>query len=321
MRREFAGAVVFIVALAFAISGCAKSIMGPEATIDKQDLSELQQLIKEDPQFSGNTETLNDGEPVQFGVQSGNTIAVKIYPRAWGRRIISTTRDVQYETVNDSTVIATITNTIKGDVIIIAKSSPQDTVIKKITKPFTEVTTHKLKFYHLVRADSTKRHWRPSEISAVKGGTEGSLVTINKVEVTVGTNSYTITDPTNYFMKVKYGFGRLLPILTPNQPIKVHVTLTSSDPDTDWVSLHRPPMISMDMMRGFTPIKPLHIKMTLVSQTQVGAAYERVYEYSWSNHGFGGRHTVFVDALTKGSLYDDTAPFSTQLWGIPYIVQ
>lgn len=321
MRRKFVGAVVFIVALALAISGCAKSIMGPEATMDKQDLSELQQLIKEDPQFSGNTETLDDGEPVQFNIQSSNSIAAKIYPRAWGRRIISVNRDIQYETINDSTVIATISNTIKGEVIIVAKSSPQDTVIKKITKPFTEVTTHKLKFYRLVRADSTKRHWRPSEISAVKGGTEGSLVTINKVEVTVGTDSYTITDPTNYFMKVKYGIGRLLPILTPDQQIKVRVTLTSADPDTDWVSLHRPPMISMEMMRGFMPIKPLHIKMNLVSQTQVGAAYERVYEHSWSNHGFGRHHTVFVDALTKGSLYDDTAPFSTQLWGIPYIVQ
>lgn len=321
MRREFFFAAGLIVALALVISGCSKSVMGPESQIKNQDLAELEQLIKEDPQFSGNTETLNDGEPVQFGVQSGNTIAAKIYPRAWGRRIFSTTRDVQYETVNDTTVIATITNTIKGEVIIVAKGSPQDTVIRKITKPFTEVTTHKLKFYHFVRPDSTRKHWRPSEISATKGGTVGSLLTINKVEVTVGTNSYTITDPTNYFMKVDQGKGRLIPVLTPNQQIKVRVTLTSADPDTDWVSLHRPPMISKEMMHGLMPIKPLHIKMNLVSQTQVGAAYERVYEYSWSNHGLAGRHTVFVDALTKGSLFDDAAPFSTQVWGIPYVVK
>jgi hypothetical protein len=60
--------------------------------------------------------------------------------------------------------------------------------------------------------------------------------------------------------------------------------------------------------------------MRLVSQIQAGELYERVFEYSWAGH-IVGRHTVLVEAVTRGSLHDDVAPFSTQIWGIPYVVQ
>ncbi|MBI3586140.1 MAG: hypothetical protein HY088_03295 [Ignavibacteriales bacterium] len=320
MRRELGFAIAAVVLLGLLISGCSKSVMGPESQIDNQDLSQLQQLIKEDPLFSGNTETLNDGEPVQFNVQSGNTIAAKIYPRAWGRRIISTTLDTKYETVNDTTVVATVTNTIQGEVIILAKSSATDTTTTKVVKPFTEVTTHKLKFYRL-SAIGNPRHWRPAEISATKGGTVGSQVTINKVEVSIGDKSYTITDPNEHFIKVRFPGDHRIPPLVLTPKVLVRVTLTSSDPDTDWVSIHRPSIITLLSWPEMPRLgKPLHLKMKLISQTQIGSAFERVYEDTWAGSIFD-HYTFFIDALTKGSLFDDTAPFSTQLWGIPYIVQ
>ncbi len=216
--------------------------------------------------------------------------------------------------MNDTTVLATITTTLSGTVVIRAKYSLSDTTVTTVNKPFTEVLTRKVKFYK--NPLSIGRRWYHREVSAVKGGTEGSLVTINQVRAIVGTDTLTIDDPLNYWLKLgKFG-GREVPELPSNflQNISVQVTVTSADPDTDIVTLHRP-----YFAMGSGMFKPLSVRMTMVSQTQNGSSYARVYEKSWTGVVIG-RHHFFVGALTRSSIFDDAATFSSQLWGIPYIV-
>jgi len=314
MKKELmsTSAIVFIVGLL--LSGCARSTVGPDITIDDRDYAAMRKLINEDPLFTSDPITLDDGDVVSFDGLS--KIASPITPIAWGRRVTSSSREIRFENVNDTTVVATVTHTMSGNIIILAKSSPQDSV-RRITKPFTDRTLRKLKFYRHGRTGDPDRSWRPGEASGAKGGTDGSEVTIKKVEVTLGTQTYVVTNPTDTFFKLMHGGGWMLPMFGPTQNVKVRVTLTSAVPDTDWVSLHRP---SPFMGRGPMWDRPIHIRMRLVSEVRAGASFERVFENTWSTHGIG-RHTFFVEALTRGSLRDDTAVFSSQLWGVPYIVQ
>jgi len=290
------------------IFGCQKSTE-PEGVFTDADKAEIQSSIEGDPLFSGDANSLNDDGA---GMTMGKT-ETPILPRAWGRRITSVTRNVSYDNQNDSTVVATVNVTITGNVIIRGKYQPQDT-LSTFTKPFEEKMTRIIKFYR--NRLNVGRRWVAREVSAVKGGTVGSLVTITQIRVFMGTDTLTITDPLNYFLKLgKFG-GREIPSLLASflQPIRVQVSVTSADPDTDIVALHRP---YLAMAAGM--FKPLAVRMNMISQTQTGGTYARVYEQSWTGL-VPGRHHVFVSALTRSSIFDDVATFSSQLWGMPYIV-
>jgi hypothetical protein len=310
MSKKLLLSLTGVLLLVLVFAGCQRSINGPTGPLTEAEKQQITQTIASDPLFTSDASTLNDDGAA---MALGKTEA-PIYPRAWGRKITSVDRLVEFETPNDTTTIATVTHTIAGNVIIRAKYSLQDTGLTTITKPFTEVTVRKIKFYRNPFAIGPR--WLPREVSAVKGGTQGSLVTVTQVRVIMGTDTITITDPLNYFLKLgKFG-GREVPTIGSNflQNITVQVSVTSADPDTDIVTLHRP-----FQMMGPGIFKPLAVRMQMVSQTQNGGTYARVYEKSWVGV-IPGRHHVFVGALTRSSIFDDAATFSSQLWGVPYIV-
>ncbi|HLF19737.1 MAG TPA: hypothetical protein VI704_03010 [Bacteroidota bacterium] len=302
------GTISFVLALL--VSGCSKSVNGPELGLTDLDKQEITQSIESDALFTSDANSLNDDGA---GMTLGKT-QTPIYPRAWGRRITQVTREVTFEQVNDTTVIATVTTRISGIIVIRAKTSPSSSTDTTFTKPLAETITRKIKFYK--NPFSVGRRWLHREISAVKGGTDSSLVTINKVRVVMGTDTLTIDDPLNYFMRLGGLDGRRVRELPSNflQTITAQVTVTSADPDTDIVTLHRP---YFAMSAGM--FRPLSVRMTMISQTQNGSAYTRVYEKSWTGLVVG-KHHVFVGALTRSSIFDDAATFSSQLWGVPYIV-
>jgi len=288
--------------------GCKKSL-DPEIGLTDSDKAEMKSSIESDPLFVGDANSLNDDGA---GMTLGKT-ETPILPRAWGRKITQVTRNVTYDNPNDSTVVATINVTITGNVIIRAKYQPLDT-LSTFSKPFSESLTRIVKFYR--NRFNIGRRWIPREVSAVKGGTQGSLVTITQIRAFMGTDTLTITNPLDYFLKLPKFGGREIPSLLMSflQPIKVQVTVTSSDPDTDIVALHRP---FLAMAMGM--FKPIAVRMNMVSQSVNGGTYTRVYEQSWIGL-IPGSHHVFVSALTRSSIFDDVAAFSSQLWGMPYIV-
>ncbi|MGB2867014.1 MAG: hypothetical protein WBD36_01065 [Bacteroidota bacterium] len=313
--RFFSGC--FAILSAIWIVGCSKSVTGPEnfQDVDKQALEEL---ILAEPLLTSDASALNDdGVATAMEVGSLGKAAAAIYPRGWGRRITSASRSISFEQANDSTVIGTVTYTLTGVVLIRAKYSLQSSTDTVIAKPFTETTTHKVRFVRVANTAVPRANWRMREVSAVKGGTSGSQVTIVRLTVVMGSDTVDVSDPNDYFLKLGFrgrgGVPEVPP--SPTQPVSVQVTVVSSDPDTDMVSLHRPapPMTAM-------LLKPMSARMQLISQTQSGTSYTRVYGASWQGV-FLGRHTMFVSALTRSSIFDDQAPFSSQIWGVPFIVQ
>jgi hypothetical protein len=310
--------------LVLTLWGC-EHVTTPDSTqLDDQDIAALKSMILDDPLNTSDPYVLNDGSQPSFSFGSLGKTETAFIPVSWGRTITSFNRDIQFTPVNDTTTIATLTHMLDGTVFIVGKYSATDTSRTTIKKPFTETTVRNIKFYRRANdrrtTDSTRKGWRPAEVSASKGGTKNSLVTITKLEITVGTQTIVITDPTEYYMKL-FSDGRgVKPMIfnfSPKQSIKVRVTVTSADADTEWVALHRPLMLM-----GLRPemVKPTQDRLKLVSQTQSGSNYQRVYEGSWDNV-FVGRQTFFVSALTHSSLFDDKATFSSQIWGVPYITQ
>jgi len=295
------------------VSGCSKNNNPADAgvSLPADDQQAIQQIVAADALFTNDATYLNDGSaPLAKD-------ATAILPRAWGRNIDpnSVTRTVTYQTVDDTTVIATVTTSYSGSIWIRAKYTQADTGVSTITKPFSETTTRKVKFARVARTNKPSLNWKVREVSAVMGGTQNAQVSIKQVRFFVGDDTLTITDPNNYWLRLGYPGGRLVPELTTSfaKGFKVEVTVTSASPDSDIVSAHRP-FWFMGRWQYRAP-------MRLVSEVNNGdGTFTRVYDHSWAGV-WAGRHHMFVSALTRESIFDDTAQFSSQVWGVPFIVQ
>ncbi|MEE9288654.1 MAG: hypothetical protein V3U69_03585 [Bacteroidota bacterium] len=272
-------------------------------------------VISNDPFFASEEATLNDGAalPPDYNDSMGK-INTEIFPLRFGRLIESINRNVEFERFDDTLVVATVTMTITGQFLIAAAysdtSAVPDTLIEK---PFTSTALRKIKFFRIGRFREHHRNWVFKAISLVEGGTDSDEIQIKelKLEFPSG-NSIVVTSPTDFFLYFDLPFFPI-PIFRPDSEVRLRVTLTSDSPETD--------MVVLRYGAGRTGLRRHRIRLKLVSETQVGDSYERVYELTWNIHFHLGKFNAHVDAVTHGTLFDDTAPVSTSFWGVPYIVQ
>lgn len=296
------------------LAGCDKNNSTEPMTNDKDAMSSI---VANDALFKTDDVLLNDGDPTATVTSSNSLgkVSTAITLSNWGRKIESFSRDVNFTALTDSTAIATVTHALQGFVWIRAKYTPQDTAFSIIKKNFTETIVRLVKFVRINRTKDPRNNWKISEISAIKGGTTGSQITINEVRFYTGNDTVVITDPNNTFLKLENGRGRFVPELTAdmNLPLRVQATVTSSAPDSDFVYVHRPYFYAGQWQ--------YRAHMNLVSSTpNGGGTFTRMYEISWKGV-WQGRNNMLVSAVTRESILDDIAPFSSQIWGVPFIVQ
>jgi len=295
-------------------AGCDRNNSTEPVTNDKDAMSSI---VANDALFQTDALLLNDGDPTAMVTSSNSLgkVSTTIIPRNWGRKIESFSRNVNFTALTDSTAIATVTHTLQGFVWIRAKYTPQDTAFSIIKKNFTETIVRLVKFVRINRTKDPRNNWKISEISAIEGGTTGSQITINEVRFYAGDDTIVVTDPNNTFLNLENVKGRVVPEMVANLtlPLRVQVTVTSSAPDSDFVYVHRPYFYAGQWQ--------YRAHMNLVSSASNGdGTYSRVYELSWKGV-WQGRQDMLVSAVTRGSILDDAAPFSSQIWGVPFIVQ
>ena len=308
-KKRYLVGLAGVALLAGLLGGCKSST---EPVQDKYAV--FQDLISSNELFAEDTTMLGGGNSSPNAQVLGKT-ASPILPVVWGRRITQFSRTVDFQDQNDTVVVATITYSISGNVIIAAIDSIGDTTATILTKPFSETTSRNVKFVRIDRTSIPRNNWRMREISAVKGGTTNSLLVINQMEAILGQDTVIVTDPNDYYFRLPPFLGRTIPEITTSTPTTVRLTVTSTDPDTDFVMLHRPFALLGSVLH------PLHTRMTMVSEVNNGdGTYTRVYEKSWDTH-ISGWHHFFVSGITRSSLFDDSASWATVLWGFPYRVQ
>jgi hypothetical protein len=316
MKQKIAVIASVWLLVLFCLEGCERpSNMAtqPDQTkpVAQQDQSTMGSIIAQDPLFTTDASALNDADPSLAKTDGA------IVPQGWGRKIQSSSRTVTYNQVNDSTVIATVTNTLTGQVWIRVKQTPKDTIIYK---PLAETLVHKVEFMRVpLRNFSQLSNWKMVAVSGTQGGTSNAGITIQNVMLLTGQDTVQIMNPLDSLFQIPIAsmhqhWGLREWNANPADIFKVIVTLKSTDPDSDVVTAHRPIWFEFAgrFMRGH---------MSLVSSAANGdGTFTRVYENNW-NGSFAGRFNVYVSALTRQSIYDNQAPFASQIWGIPFIVQ
>jgi hypothetical protein len=286
---------------------------GPTQPAENQSTEMTEQeaiadVISNDALFTADQKLLDDGEPSSTSLKKGEAAVI---PLKWGRKIESSNRSTDFSRLTDTTAMVTITNVLTGYIWI----QPFDTTAPIIKKNFTETTTRIVKFIRIARVKDKRKNWAVSEVSAMKGGTATTGIEIQKVTFFIGSDTLQITDPLNYFLKIgRSGMGGMRSISnTFTDSLKVRVEIKSSDPDSDIVSAHRPYYQILKRM--------FRAPMKLVSSASTtDGKYLRVYENSWKGV-WTGRHHAIVGAMTRESIFDDIKPLSSELWGIPFIVE
>lgn len=307
--------VTLIVGLfsALCLIGCSKNSnpVTQNNNLGQPDQAALEQMVSQDALFTSDASILNDGSTA-LAKSAGAFI-----PKNWARliNVDSVSRTVTFNKIDDTTVIATVTTYIAGQVGIRVKQTPTDTIIYK---PLSETFKRNVRFVRITsKIDTTQFHWRLDAVTPMAGGTDSSGITILSVTFFTDSDTLQITDPLNYYLPIRRPMIRwCMPELPQSVTtgFKIQVTVKSTDPDSDIVVAHRP----IWFLRAGVYRRA---SMSLVSSVSNGdGTYTRVYENSWQG-AWSGRHEAIVDAITRQSIYDETAPFSSQVWGIPYIVQ
>jgi len=297
--------------------------------------------------ITSDVEALNESADFNMmGGKFGKKVSVSgiINPVKFGRRIMHVERSIIRPATmdGDSVAIVQTKSVISGEFVIKAKSDSGSFTIRK---PFTETLYRNLRFERVWDDDwddddhhDGNHHdgdddddddgeddgafrWRLVSASIVNGGTENPSPVIASVELITAVDTFIVTDPDQYFMAMrhgwnlkhswKHGWKHWMPKLK-DVPITIRVTLAGASADTAVVALHH---LESD--------KGLRKQMfTLVSETESGGVFTRVYERTWfSRLKFKKKYShLVVSALSRASVYDDDpALYSSSIWGIPYL--
>ncbi len=308
------------------VAGCRKeeSVVGPAPDAPPagvtNETTAMQSLAVNDPFVRNDEQTFNDAEvaPQEYG-NFGAKVAAEITPLRHGRFITSITRQVTVTIdSSDTTAVALVEKTIIGTFRIRGINDAGDTVT--IDKPFTDSSKRQIYFKRVARdRDHYWENWRPVSASLVAGGTVAPNDHVSIVEIETflpNGDSISVTDPLNTFLRYKWIAGwhmgrRDVPVFLPGQEIRTRVTVLSDSPDTDNVVLRF----------GYDGYHKRRVKFQLLSSTDNGdGTFMRVYERIWYANLHAGYFHAGVEAMTRGTIRDDAAPYSVSWWGMPYRV-
>ncbi len=303
------------------LTGCSQDTTGPteQAPLGVTNEVTAMEYYAANDGFVANDEvTFEDKavEPLDYTVLGKTDEAIT--PLRFGRFVQNIGKEIKIEVqAGDTIAFGHIQKTVTG-IFRIRALKGTDTVT--VEKPFSDVSEREIIFKRVARErERYWLNWVPVGTSLVSGGTvtPPSQVQLQKVEMRLpGGKDITITEPQQFFMRYRWmrmfmGGQEDAPELAAGETVTLRATVRSDAPDADIVMLRF----------GFDATHRNRIRMQLASEVNNGdGTYTRTFELSWQVHFHRGHFNAQIDAMTKGTLYDDAAPYSVSWWAVPYRV-
>lgn len=323
MRQFSAFAWVPAVALGLVITACDRNEVNPDDTappgVGSSEISAIRYYAANDEFVKNDEQTFSDREVQPTDYNTFGKIQADITPLRWGRIVnrVATNIDVNI-LPGDTIAIAHVHKNIVGVLKILALDGNGDTV--RLQKAFSDSANRNLIFKRVAR-DSRRywANWVPVATSLVEGGTltPNDFITITRLDVVLPNNdTITVTDPLNTYLRYRWmhryhGGDGDVPELEPSRLVTVLATVVSASADTDLVALRF----------GAGDFRIRRMRMQLVSEINNGNnTYTRVFRAQMMVHTHRGFFHAGIDAMTRETLFDDTAPYSVSWWGMPYRV-
>ncbi len=303
----------------FAAAGCERDNgANPPSGVGSTEQTAMKYYAENDDFVKNDETTISDREiePADYG--SFGKVDASITPIRFGRFISNVSKTITVEIQpGDTLAIAHVAKVITGVFKIKAVTAAAETV--RIEKPFVDNANRNMIFKRVNRnVDRFWENWVPVATSLVAGSTAqaSTPISITKLELFLANgDTITVTDPTGYYLRYPwrriFGGGRHdVPEMLGGQRLILRATVVSASPDTDFVALRF----------GAGEIQRKRQRMVLISEENNNGTYTRVFQAAFFMHIHPGFFHAGVDAMTRGTVYDDTAPYSVSWWGIPYRV-
>ncbi|HTR97698.1 MAG TPA: hypothetical protein VMH61_07320 [Candidatus Acidoferrales bacterium] len=317
MKKHLALALGLLL-IGAALAGCGKSTK-PSSSLDGSnvgsisggssvDAAQVTDTLSQHPELVEET-LYEDPTPILYADAPVSSALAAIQPFRWWRTITSDTRTVDITFSNpDSSgqptaALVTIHRHLLGTFNVIAgdtaatdsvprDSMRADTTRRLIRKPLDDSWVRELTFERIVDPDSAsdgrhhQRHWRILGTSGVVVTSLNATTAINSLRIQAGAIDTTITDPLALRFRPRL---MLLPALA---MIKVTVTTGRNN---DVVVLYRDFMRRRFVNNG-----------------------DDTYTVTFPSWDFWGMRHFGVNALSHGTLFDDTAPYDSKAWILPF---
>lgn len=277
------------------------------------DQTALEKIADEDSALASFEPNFDEGEAMDF-LGKVNT---EIYPFKVGHHVKLVSRNLNI-TFDGDTAYGLLTKVFDGILYIKgsydSSAAVPDTLIQKT---FSTTVTRKIVFIKVNNTPYPFRNWKISAISLPQGGTLTPNIDITKLTVFLpGGDTLEITSPNDYYLVRNWAFWwrwKNIPVVIKNQDVTLNVEVTSAYADTDFVTL----TFGADK-NGMNRAK---MRFDLISSTQNGNVYEKVYEQTFRPQHSVGFHHAIINAMPKQVVYDDATSVEMESWGVPYFLR
>ncbi len=308
MMKRLTRSLTFLIPAILFAAGCSNNPAQPNLNEDQEA---IRQAIEADTEMFGLAGYDDNGpQPPSYG-DGFSKITSYIEPLLFGRRGRPRLEDIEVDNIDDATAIATVVHSFDGQFLILARENAIATLYKKEMKNL---------FYRrvkLTRVDDTgndRRDWRIVYVSMRKGGSPETTLEVRKMVVDLpGTeNDIVVEEPLDYFFNRTEG----IPTFSPGDTVKIFVTLRNSndfppEPGTTVLLRYKMDHRILRARRRFNDNGEYPDKV----------AGDGVFSGFWIvGHRRGTFHAA-IDVLDNGTLYDDTAPYNSVVWSMPYRVR
>lgn len=321
MKRSVGLLWVAAVLTGLVLVGCSKDSTGPseQAPLGVSNEQSAMQYYAANDGFVANDEVTFADKAIQpIDYSTIGKIDEAIVPLRFGRFVTNVSKNVTIEVQpGDTIAIAHVQKTVTGTLKIRGLKGT-DTVT--VEKPFTDTSERYIIFKRVNRErEHYWMNWIPVASSLVHGGTvaPNNDIQLTKVDILLPNGkTISITEPEKYFMRYRWlrlftGGKDDMPDLMAGDPVTMRAVVVSAAPDTDFVTLRY----------GFDFDHGRRARMKMISQeSNSDGSFTRTYELSWQAHFHRGMFNAQIDAMTKRTLFDDTAPYSVSWWAVPYRV-
>lgn len=219
---------------------------------------------------------------------------------------------------SDTTATATVIHSLDGEFVILARDTSDSTHgVRRITKEMTNTIMRKVKLVKKPNAfadgDSSenRRNWKITQISLAVGSSDAPTVAIEQVRISSKAlaSDLVITDPLETFLDRKSG----IPEFDRQDTIKVFVTVSNTndfppEPGETVLLRHRMHRFSIRSR------KALHDDGVYPDAVAGDGVFSGFFVKQML---FGIRHSA-LDVIDNGTIYDDTAPYNSVFWALPY---
>lgn len=284
------------------LAGCGKNNVTPPGGSASNDQAAAAAAVAREPGV------VDDGlsdSPDQTSLNAPAGAAALINPLTYWRTITHVDRTFEFafsdtdSTGKPTTAIVTIRKTLTGRFNILAgvpgtDGTPIDSTVKIVHKPLEDHWVRRILLKRVRVVDSDEDDpdaiWHVAATSGVKVTSRDATVHIESLRIQAGAMDTTITDPLAFFR-----IRRVLQFMPDEM-----VTLTVTTDDTSNV------VVLMHHDRRF----------------RFHNNGDKTFTGVWRSGLFiAGFHHFGVNALSNGTLFDDTAPYDSQAWILPYVIE